>query len=234
MFFMPYEKDCALLFDMNGLIFETELAYQRSWYYAAFEQGIFINEYQYTELIGISEEESYKIIENLYRSKIDMVRFKAVREAYYLNLTSTVPVFKRGFRDLFDQAIENGIPCVLVTSSPYQCIEFNFSKTDLLEKFELIISGEDLRFQKVTSETYHFISTKLKLPTRKCIVFERSNYRIKASRMAGCTTIMIPDLEAPCHYSKKYAHRIFLSLAEVNLQGLRDSLKMSSYAMSFQ
>ncbi len=75
----------AILFDMDGLIFDTESIYRQSWQFAGAEQGLQITDDTYQQFIGVQDPECERILAEHFQNAIDMTRYRAVRDAIFIN-----------------------------------------------------------------------------------------------------------------------------------------------------
>ncbi len=99
----------AVLFDMDGLIFDTESIYKQSWQYAATEQGLTITDDFYQQFIGVQDPECERILSEHFHDAIDMPRYKAVRDEHFHNLRNQGIALKPGFNALFYAIKQHGL-----------------------------------------------------------------------------------------------------------------------------
>lgn len=203
----------AVLFDMDGLIFDTEKLYKKSWQYAAREQNLQIDDQEYNAFIGVQDRICEQILKDLFRDKLDLARFKEVRDKHFQNSRSNGIKFKDGFEYLFDFLEKNNIKRALVTSSHLLDIKTNFANTKYLDRFDAIVSADDVEMSKPDPECYLLTCKRLNILPNQAVVLEDSNNGMKAGITAGCKTIMIPDLLQPI---KEVAHRANYIVASLN------------------
>lgn len=184
----------AALFDMDGLIFDTEKKLKQCWQQAANRQGLNLTDDDYQTFVGTKDSECEIFIQRLFGEKVNMAQYIQDRDQLYSQIKTTPPELMSGFKALFTQLQHRNIPCALVTSSSRQDVEFNFSTTDYLKKFTVIVTGDDVKKGKPDPECYQLACQQLGVLPAHGIVFEDSNQGMKSAHLAGCQAIMIPDL----------------------------------------
>ncbi len=194
----------AVLFDMDGLIFDTESVYKQSWQYAALEQGIEISEDFYQQFIGVQDAECEAMLSEHFQGRIDMPRYKRIRDTHFHNLREQGIALKPGFDVLFSEIKQRKLTTAIVTSSPLHDVKYNFSNHHYLEQFDLIITAEDVERGKPNPDCYQLAYKKLGYLADQCLVLEDSNNGIKAALAAGCHAVMVPDLLPPLEELKPH------------------------------
>lgn len=187
----------AVLFDMDGLIFDTESIYKQSWQYAATEQGLTIADDFYQQFIGVQDPECERILAEHFQDAIDMPRYKAVRDEHFHNLRNQGIALKPGFDALFYAIKQHGLLTAIVTSSHLPEVKHNFSSSEYLAQFDLVITAEDVERGKPNPDCYQMAYRHLGVDAKQCLILEDSNNGIKAALAAKCQAVMIPDLLPP-------------------------------------
>jgi len=205
----------AVLFDMDGLIFDTESLYKKSWEKAIEEQNLRISNNYYKHFIGVQDSKCEQMLVNYFGEQINLDKFKDVRDRHFHNARSKGIKYKKGFHDLFHFLLQNEIDLALVTSSCLLDVKYNFSDSNYLNSFNTIITAEDVKNGKPNPDCYLLACQKLCVSPQHTLVLEDSNHGMKAGIDAGCKTIMIPDLQSPKKETKEQADYILTSLDEV-------------------
>ena len=187
----------AVLFDMDGLIFDTESIYKQSWQYAATEQCLTITDDFHQQFIGVQDPECERVLAEHFQDAIDMPRYKAVRDEHFHNLRNQGVALKPGFDALFYAIKQHGLLTAIVTSSHLPEVKHNFSGSEYLAQFDLVIPAEDVERGKPNPDCYQMAYRHLGVDAKQCLVLEDSNNGIKAALAAECHAVMIPDLLPP-------------------------------------
>ncbi|MFW8053878.1 HAD family hydrolase [Vagococcus fluvialis] len=213
------EKISGIIFDMDGLILDTEAIYCECNVSTAPKYGLkgFDKAY-YKEEIGLSEEHAYQ----KYLSDFDYVSKESIDGFYKESRQKVKDIFdtsgaplKPGVIELLDYLKEQDIPCVVASSNTTEMINQLLSKANLLPYFKGIVSGDEVTHAKPHPEIVEVALEKLGSPAAETVMLEDSLNGIRASFTAGVPVIMVPDLLEPTEEAIEKTHRIKADLFEV-------------------
>jgi len=205
----------AVLFDMDGLIFDTERLYKTSWQEAAKDQGLEISDEFYEHFIGVQDPECEKLLTHKFSHSLDLARYRLIRDQHFQRAKQQGVHYKIGFHTLFKTLQAKGILCALVTSSHRPEVYSNFAHSNYLDLFSTIVTAEDVEKGKPNPECYLLACKVLNIEPMYALILEDSNNGMKAGIDAGCQTVMIPDLLPPRNDIEAEANHVFSSLEEV-------------------
>ena len=205
----------AILFDMDGLIFDTESIHKACWLAAAEQQHITIDEEFYQTFIGVQAAECEKRLIKRFSSRLDIERFRIDRDKLLEKSRETQAEFKPGFQQLIYLLKQQGLSCALVTSSALNEVQHHFSSNRYLDEFDAIVTAEDVTRGKPNPDCYLQACQKLAIKPKHCLVLEDSNNGMRAGLDAGCLAAMVPDLLQPSNDIAARANFIFNSLYDV-------------------
>ncbi|MGF1683248.1 HAD family phosphatase [Photobacterium makurazakiensis] len=205
----------AVLFDMDGLIFDTEGLYKLSWQYAANEQDLVLTNADYQSFIGVQDAECERRIVSKFGDALDIERFIQVRDAMFKAEQENGIAYKAGFDMLFLHLKQLQLKCALVTSSGLAQVKHHFAGSDYLAQFDVVITSEDVSNGKPAPDCYQMASEQLGIEPDNCLVLEDSNNGMRAGLDAGCHAIMIPDLLLPADDVAERATAILTGLSDV-------------------
>lgn len=203
----------GVLFDMDGIVLDTEKLYTRFWQEAAqslgypmtYEMGLGMRslnreagERQLKAYLG--EDVDYQEVRN---KRIEMM--SAYIEEHGVEL-------KPGIHELLVFLKERGIKTAIATSSPLDRTKEYLSKVGLVDSFDELISGHMVEHGKPAPDIYLYAASTLDLKPEECLVLEDSPTGIKAAFAAGCIPIMIPDQDAPDQEVKEMVYAVVTSL----------------------
>ncbi|GAM77544.1 HAD-superfamily hydrolase [Vibrio ishigakensis] len=150
---MSGNKYKALLFDMDGLIFDTESVYKKSWVYATEKQGLELPDSLYQTFIGVKDVECERMLSDFYTGKsFDLGLFKSERDKHFHSLRAEGIDYKPGFSDLIEVAKAKNYRLALITSSTLSDVKVNFTGSDYLDDFEVVVTAEDVTQGKPNPE----------------------------------------------------------------------------------
>ncbi|MEZ8104767.1 HAD family hydrolase [Vibrio cortegadensis] len=203
----------ALLFDMDGLIFDTEWIYKESWQYATHLQGFELSDELYYTFIGVQDKDCERLLTLHVSEKIDLDMHRNTRNAYFNSMRDSGGIkYKLGFHALFSTLKSKNLQCALVTSSPRSDVERNFEGSLYLGQFDAIITADSVAQGKPSPDGYLKAIQQLGIAPETCLVLEDSNNGVLAGLKAGCITAMIPDLLGPRPDIEPHIHYILRDL----------------------
>lgn len=209
----------GIIFDMDGLLFDTESLYCQANMKIAPKHGIknYDEEY-YRGLIGLSDEETaeiyYEDFAEVGKTAIDAFILEGHLEVKEMFLAGLAPI-KPGVIEILTYLKAEKIPCIVASSNLRQFIDILLEKAEIRRYFIDIISGDDVAKAKPDPEIVHKALAKLELAPEECLMLEDSRNGILASYRAGVPVIMVPDMIAPTPEVAEMTLEILPSLHEV-------------------
>ncbi|WP_372882716.1 HAD family hydrolase [Psychromonas sp.] len=205
----------AILFDMDGLIFDTEGLYKKIWQGAVSEQGLTLSDQFYQYFIGVQDAQCEQLLQENLGKQFDMQRFRKKRDQMLAAARKNGIVYKGGFKELFSGLKKRAFRCALVTSSALPQAEHYFAGSDYLTMFDAVITSEKVEKGKPAPDCYLIACEELGIAPEESLVLEDSNNGMRAALDAGCYALMIPDLLLPDADVAQRATAVLDSLAEV-------------------
>lgn len=202
------------IFDMDGLLFDTELVYNTSWYEVADNLGLLIHEKMLDELRGTNGTIMNSIV-NSYLPRVDAE--KLIEEVFAFAkkmLAHSVPM-KDGVIEILSYLKDNNIKLALASSAPMDLILSNLKMSKIDFYFDVIVSGQQVVNGKPHPDIFLLAAEKLMLSPSDCYVLEDGFHGVEAAVRAGCSTIMVPDLLVPTKKQYEICCGIYTSLIDV-------------------
>ena len=206
----------GILFDMDGLVLDSEALYTRFWREAAHSLGYPMTAEQSLGMRSLGKKLGQPYLESLFGPGIDYSQVRAKRIELmdvYVNQHG-IPT-KPGIFELLDYMEENRIPGAITSSSPMEFIERHLSNANLLYRFRKLCSGHSIPNGKPAPDIYLLGAKELGLKPEECLALEDSPTGILSAYRAGCLTVMIPDLDQPGEDTKKLLYAKADSLTDV-------------------
>lgn len=207
------------IFDMDGVLFDTERLYRESWMIKAEEFGVTPDPEFPKAVCGSSGEMMLNIIRKYYPTVDPQALTDACVERVHECLAVEVPE-KPGIREILSYLKENGVKIAVASSSAMETIVSNLERTGIRDYFDVITSGQEVENGKPHPDIFLLAAERMGLKSEECYVFEDGRNGIHAGAAAGCTTIMIPDLTAPDEELRSLTEGIYDSLLDA-----RDAIK---------
>jgi len=188
----------AAIFDMDGLLIDSERTIMETWLSVARDFGIDIPHASYLEIVGRATPECFAMLTTMLGSE-SIFREAQARVRQRLHAPTDEPLFplKQGVHTLLTTLSEAGIPCAVASSSNRQEIEFRLGEVGVLDFFGAIAGGNEVARGKPDPAVYQLAASRLRMAPVACLAFEDSENGARAADRAGMRVITVPDLKVP-------------------------------------
>jgi HAD superfamily hydrolase (TIGR01509 family) len=203
----------AAIFDMDGLLIDSERIIMQACIRAAQQVGITYTQAEYVELIGRAGPDSTRIMIEQLNGISNFNQVMQGLDALLAERNNTFPL-KRGASELLKHFQANNIICSVASSSPTHHIRHRLSQVGVLEYFSHITSGQEVTHSKPNPDIYLLAVKKLGLKAEGCIAFEDSETGACAAIAAGLKVVVVPDLKQPSDYVREHCHQVITSLED--------------------
>ena len=206
----------AVIFDMDGVIFDTEHLAMRLWIQAAGELGIPGIAEVYPLVIGTTTARTYEILNERYGSSFPREAFDGrVRELYHEHYEREGLPVKPGVPELLSSLSAHRVPLALASSTHSELVRRELQDAGFLDYFDVVIGGDMVTHSKPHPEIFLRAAEALHTLPEDCYVIEDSFNGIRASAAAGTHPLMVPDMLQPTEEILSLAERVFPSLHEL-------------------
>lgn len=204
------------LFDMDGLLIDSEKVYRDCWIQAAQELGYAFDEKKALTLRSLDKTLANALFIDWFSDETAYERVKARRKEIMNEKISREPLRgKPGAHRLIGELKKRGIKSAVVTASPQKRARMHLGSVGLSGLFETIITTEDVKRGKPFPDVYLYAMGKLGVKPENCLAFEDSPNGVKSAHEAGCRTVMIPDLTPFTEDLMPYVDYVYDSLADL-------------------
>ena len=206
----------AVLFDMDGLMFDTETLAFRAWSRALAEHGLEMRTSDYSRLIGRNMADARLILLDAYGPDTPVDALDAARFRYSSAEVAErgVPL-KPGLVALLDALDALGIPRAMATSTGRERATALLERAGLAGRFHAIVCGDDITRGKPAPDIFLVAARRLDAPATSCLVLEDSEPGVRAAHAARMKTVLVPDLAPVAPAARGLAWRIVANLEEV-------------------
>ncbi|SKB69889.1 haloacid dehalogenase superfamily, subfamily IA, variant 3 with third motif having DD or ED [Lachnospiraceae bacterium] len=184
------------IFDMDGLLFDTEKIWQRKWHDVADEMGVTLPDEFKNEITGSSGPFMNKVVCKYYHVEDGAEIIKDVYERVHTEAQAHVDM-KKGVVEILDYLKDNGFLIAVASSSSRKQILHNIQSAGIQNYFDAIVSGVELSRGKPAPDIFLKAAEQIKCRPEDCYVFEDAINGVTAGHAAGCKTVMIPDMLEP-------------------------------------
>ena len=194
----------AVLFDMDGLLLDTERVAMQTYQTVAKDLGLDFDLEGFRQLVGLNAKSGIEMFRKVFPTADHKTFNQAWNREYERLLVTDIPIrpMVREVLALID------LPKAVVTSSKRSNALKKLDATGLLHHFEHVVGGDDVANGKPHPEPYQTGARKLGLAAQDCVAFEDSENGTRSAYAAGCRTIQIPDIFAPTEAFMAHGHTI--------------------------
>ncbi|MCL2563261.1 MAG: HAD family phosphatase [Oscillospiraceae bacterium] len=206
----------AVIFDMDGLLFDTEAVYLEAWPHAGRALGITIAIKDIKDTVGRPPWDYEDFFRTRYGPAFCMIKaLDAIRE-YVTDKFETYGIpLKPGAREVLEFLHQKGIPTAMGTSNRSNIVAAYLKATEMTHYFNPIVTGDMVNEAKPAPDIYLKAAKDLGLRPEQCLVLEDSPIGAEAACRAGCRTVIVPDLVQPDDVIRSKVWRVFETLGDV-------------------
>jgi len=188
----------AVIFDMDGLMLDTESLGARAWEVVAAERGIAFDSAVAQRLIGRTVADCRALMLDHHGEDYPVDALMAGWNAAFDALVEREGLaLKPGLTELLDWLAERAIPRAVATSTRRSQARSRLEATGLWPRFAALVGGDDVARGKPAPDIFLAAAQRLDVPPLRCLVLEDSPPGLLAAAAAGIPAVMVPDLIAP-------------------------------------
>lgn len=184
----------AVIFDMDGTIFNTEFLYYRAFLAAGQDQDLPVEPSLPLRTVGLSWDSTTDLLLQHFG---DNRLVQSLLEAWlrqFDRLAESELSLKPGVVQLLDQLDRLGIPSAIATSSYHDDVDRQLAAHGLSKRFAAIVANGDYENVKPAPDPFLLAADRLLVDPSVCLALEDSPHGIASASCAGMMTIMIPDM----------------------------------------
>ncbi len=206
----------AVIFDMDGVIFDSERLVLESWKQIAEKYGIQNVEEVLIKCIGVNAVITRDIFLEYYGKDFPYDMYKTECSSLFHTWCKTkgLPI-KKGVTELLKYLNDSGYKVGLASSTRYEIVKEELEEAGLLPYFHNLTGGDMLKKSKPEPDIFLMACESLSVKPEEAIGIEDSYNGIRALSRAGMLPVMVPDMIAPDEEMKDFAEFIFDDLLEV-------------------
>jgi HAD superfamily hydrolase (TIGR01509 family) len=191
---MPPRPVEGVVFDMDGLLVDTETVFRDSMIEVTARHGQELPLSVFLGMVGLPREGSRAVALAHFGEDFDYEPWIAeVSEAAHARLAVGV-VVKTGVVELLDDLDALRLPCAVATSSGHATVRLQLGGNGLLRRFQAIVAAGDYDRGKPAPDPYLEAARRLGVDPAACLALEDSHNGVRAAHAAGMMTVMVPDL----------------------------------------
>lgn len=206
----------AVIFDMDGVIFDSERFVLECWKEIAKREGIKDMEEVFHRCIGTNKHKTKEILLEHYGADFAYDIFqKEASKLFHSRYDNGRLPMKTGVTKLLPYLKGQGFRIGLASSTRYEVVQQELQDAGILSYFESLTCGDMVKQSKPEPEIFLKACESLSVDAKEAIAIEDSFNGIRAAHRAGMLAVMVPDIIAPNEEMKQLAGKILNDLAEV-------------------
>jgi HAD superfamily hydrolase (TIGR01509 family) len=187
----------AVIFDMDGVLFDTEAIALRCWGEAAKTLRLDGWKELYPQCIGITQPKTKALWVEHWGEENAAAFGKEILAVYDREYAGRPVPQKPGAAEILKALDEKGIPLAVASSTPEARVRQHLGEHGFLPRFDAVIGGDRLERSKPAPDIFLLASEALGAEPARCFVIEDSFNGIRAAHAAQMRPIMVPDLLPP-------------------------------------
>ncbi|GEA50984.1 phosphoglycolate phosphatase [Vibrio inusitatus NBRC 102082] len=206
----------AAIFDMDGLLLDTERVCMNAFEKACHTLGLEFLKPEYLAIIGQNAQGVERTIRAGYPDDLDYPALRKVWMEYYHDVThhQAIPI-KEGVLELLDWLKDNNIPIAVATSTDLSLAKTKLKLAGLDAYFDILACGCEVTHGKPDPEIYLLAASRLNIEPQQCLGFEDSNNGVRSGIAANLQMYQIPDLVFPTDEIISLGHQVLPSMIDV-------------------
>ncbi len=207
----------TVIFDMDGLLFDTEPIYFECYKKAAAEDGLEFPYELFESCVGISREDASRFILQHFGPETDIPKMhRRTGEIFEGYLASNKEIrFRPGAKEAVEFFYNRGLKIALASSNITRWVMFLLEKKEIKKYFSSVTTSDDVSHPKPDPEVYLKTAQKLGVDVSECLVFEDSVAGATAAVTARMRTCVVPQMKQPTQYIRENAFKIYSSLKDI-------------------
>ena len=206
----------AVIFDMDGILLDTESVCKVCWKRAADEYGIVNISEAYFRCIGQNTNDTLSVLEGYCSGKVAPERFyKRTSELFHVVEDEEGLKLMPFVVECLESLKKKRLRLAVASSTRWESVQRQLKNAGIFDYFETITTGDKVLHSKPAPDIYLKSLDSLSLSAADCIAVEDSPNGVRAAVAAGIRCVMVPDQIQPDDEMKKSAWKIIKSLNEL-------------------
>jgi HAD superfamily hydrolase (TIGR01509 family) len=190
-------RPSAVIFDMDGLLFDTEALWQAALLSAAAEAGRDIPDEVYNKSIGVRRSQSRGLFLAHFGDDFRFDDFHANWTRHFWLAAENKLTLKPGVSELLETLDQLALPRAIATASSRTTVERHLTAHGLMGRFDQLVCRGDYENGKPAPDPFLKAAERLGVEPRACLALEDSHVGVRSAAAAGMMTVIVPDLLEP-------------------------------------
>ena len=203
----------AVVFDMDGVLIDSERILRDAWTAAAAEVGRAMPSTLFQRIIGTSHAASDRIMREELGDDFPFAEAFARARVRVDEVTAAGWPAKPHALELLARLAAHGVPVAVASSTRRAAVEQRLETAGLLRYVAAICAGDEVSEGKPHPEIYLTAAARIDALPAGCVAIEDSLHGVRSAHAAGMRTVLVPDLVVPPEPLPEAVHHRFDSLA---------------------
>jgi len=205
----------AVVFDMDGLLINTEVLWREGMIGAAKAMGRELSMDAFRRMIGSPAARTREILHEEFGADFDVDGFLDDASRRFHDELDLENLLKAGVVELLDHLDARGLPRAIATSSTHESVEAHLTPSGVLARFDAVVARGDYERGKPAPDPFLNAAKALGVAPEDCLALEDSHTGVRAAHAAGMMTVMVPDLLDPTEEMREKCVHVAESLHRV-------------------
>lgn len=207
---------CAVIFDMDGVLIDTEKHYNAAWCQAATEAGFPFTREHALLLRSCETKEGEKLMQGIFGPSFDYYAIRERRRELVRERLAQYGLEKKpGVEETLRFLRAKGIKTAVATATALDITKSHLTTIGVCDLFDSIVSAKNVAHGKPEPDVYLYACEQIGERPQDCMAVEDSPNGIMAAYRAGLRTVMVPDLTQPDEELTKYLYACVNSLSDL-------------------
>jgi HAD superfamily hydrolase (TIGR01509 family) len=205
----------AVVFDMDGLLVDTEQVVFRAMQRASGDIGLEMPFATFQRMVGLQHAASDLILMEHFGEGFDLAAWSVEISRHFRQELAAGIALKSGATEILDHLDVLGLPRAIATSSSLESVQASLGPHSLVDRFHALITRDVQTYGKPHPQPFLMAAEALGVEPEHCLALEDSHNGVRSAAAAGMMTIMVPDMLDPTEEMENLCIRIARDLHEV-------------------
>ncbi|MDE6917639.1 MAG: HAD family phosphatase [Lachnospiraceae bacterium] len=189
----------AVIFDMDGVLIDTEKHYNAAWCEAAHRAGFDAFGKDHALMLRSCDARlAQEMMKDIFGAGFDYHAIREIRRQLVAERLATYGLEKKpGIDEILAFLHERGIKAAVATATPIELTLRHLEQIGVKDQFDRIVSAKQVANGKPAPDVYLYACAQIGEQPADCIAVEDSPNGVRSAHAAGCKTVMVPDLTQP-------------------------------------
>lgn len=187
----------AALFDMDGLLLDSERAYLTAFLEVQAQMGLTPDRDLFLSCVGVRSAETDGLLRAAFPVDVPVAEFRTLWDARVADLLSGEIARRPQVEVLLTRLKSAGIAMGVATSTRHDVARGRLERSGLSGFFDVLVGGDEVTNPKPDPEIYLLLAQKMGVDISVCVAFEDSNPGTLAGVASGARVVQVPDLTVP-------------------------------------